>query len=71
MWLASICRMNLLTHVRFAMFRLNLNQQVLHCDPHKGNLLRTTDGKLCILDWGMTLEVPRDLQYALLEFIAQ
>jgi hypothetical protein len=47
-----------------------LDTGVLHCDPHKGNLLRTTDGKLCILDWGMTLEVPRDLQYALLEFIA-
>jgi aarF domain-containing kinase len=28
------------------------------------------DGKLCILDHGMTLEVPNDLQYALLEFIA-
>lgn len=33
-------------------------------------MLRTTDGKLCILDWGMTLEVPNGLQYALLEFIA-
>merc|ERR1712238_206944 len=43
---------------------------VLHCDPHPGNLLRTTDGKLCILDWGMTLDVPPNLQCALLEFIA-
>lgn len=42
----------------------------LDCDPHPGNLLRTTDGKLCILDWGMTLEVPNNLQYALLELIA-
>ncbi|EED88072.1 predicted protein, partial [Thalassiosira pseudonana CCMP1335] len=47
-----------------------LDTGVLHCDPHPGNLLRTTDGKLCILDWGMTLSVPNDLQYALLEFIA-
>jgi aarF domain-containing kinase len=47
-----------------------LDTGVLHCDPHPGNLLRTTDGRLCILDWGMTLEVPNDLQYALLEFIA-
>jgi len=38
--------------------------------PHPGNLLRTTDGKLCILDWGMTITVPPDLQYGLLEFIA-
>ena len=28
-----------------------LDTGVLHCDPHPG-LLRTTDGKLCILDWG-------------------
>lgn len=47
-----------------------LDTGVLHCDPHPGNLLRTKDGKLCILDWGMTLPVPRDLQYSLLEFIA-
>jgi predicted unusual protein kinase regulating ubiquinone biosynthesis (AarF/ABC1/UbiB family) len=47
-----------------------LDTGVLHCDPHPGNLLRTTDGRLCILDWGMTLQVPNDLQYALLEFIA-
>jgi len=47
-----------------------LDTGVLHCDPHPGNLLRTTDGRLCILDWGMTLVVPQDLQYALLEFIA-
>merc|ERR1711871_1771622 len=47
-----------------------LDTGVLHCDPHPGNLLRTTDGRLCVLDWGMTLRVPADLQYALLEFIA-
>ena len=47
-----------------------LDTGVLHCDPHPGNLLRTTGGQLCILDWGMTLEVPSDLQYSLIEFIA-
>jgi predicted unusual protein kinase regulating ubiquinone biosynthesis (AarF/ABC1/UbiB family) len=47
-----------------------LDTGCLHCDPHPGNLLRTTDGKLCILDWGMTLSVPSDLQYALLELYA-
>eukprot|EP00538_Stauroneis_constricta_P000412 CAMPEP_0119563014 /NCGR_PEP_ID=MMETSP1352-20130426/22222_1 /TAXON_ID=265584 /ORGANISM="Stauroneis constricta, Strain CCMP1120" /LENGTH=973 /DNA_ID=CAMNT_0007611537 /DNA_START=26 /DNA_END=2944 /DNA_ORIENTATION=- len=47
-----------------------LDTGVLHCDPHPGNLLRTKDGKLCILDWGMTLDVPPNLQYALLELIA-
>jgi predicted unusual protein kinase regulating ubiquinone biosynthesis (AarF/ABC1/UbiB family) len=47
-----------------------LDTGVLHCDPHPGNLLRTVDGRLCVLDWGMTLAVPSDLQYAILEFIA-
>jgi predicted unusual protein kinase regulating ubiquinone biosynthesis (AarF/ABC1/UbiB family) len=47
-----------------------LDTGCLHCDPHPGNLLRTRDGKLCILDWGMTLPVPNDLQYSLIEFIA-
>lgn len=42
----------------------------MHCDPHPGNLLRTTDGRLCILDWGMVLQVPAELQLSLLEFIA-
>lgn len=47
-----------------------LDTGTLHCDPHPGNLLRTRDGRLCILDWGMTLPVPGDLQYSLIEFIA-
>ncbi len=47
-----------------------LDTGTLHCDPHPGNLLRTPDGKLCILDWGMVLDVPNDLQLSLLEFIA-
>ena len=47
-----------------------LDTGTLHCDPHPGNLFRTPDGRLCILDWGMTLDVPRDLQLSLLEFIA-
>lgn len=35
-----------------------------------GGLTAYRDGRLCVLDWGMTLQVPKDLQYGLLEFIA-
>ncbi|KAL3923409.1 MAG: hypothetical protein SGILL_001676 [Bacillariaceae sp.] len=47
-----------------------LELKSLHCDPHPGNLLRTKDGKLCILDFGMTLDIDPNLQYSLLEYIA-
>ena len=47
-----------------------LETGTLHCDPHPGNLLRTSQGKLCILDFGMTLETDPTLQYSLLEFVA-
>lgn len=52
------------------MSKHNHNEQQHSTYLSPGNLLRTTDGRLCILDHGMTLEVPNDLQYALLEFIA-
>jgi len=47
-----------------------LETGVLHCDPHPGNLLRTTDGKLCILDWGMVTKLDPDLQITLIEHMA-
>eukprot|EP00548_Thalassiothrix_antarctica_P012967 CAMPEP_0194171536 /NCGR_PEP_ID=MMETSP0154-20130528/6094_1 /TAXON_ID=1049557 /ORGANISM="Thalassiothrix antarctica, Strain L6-D1" /LENGTH=805 /DNA_ID=CAMNT_0038883869 /DNA_START=11 /DNA_END=2428 /DNA_ORIENTATION=- len=42
----------------------------LHCDPHPGNLLRTPDGRLCILDWGMVTRLDNDLQISLIEHMA-
>ena len=47
-----------------------LEMGMLHCDPHPGNLLRTPDGKLCILDWGMVTTLPPGLQLTLLEHMA-
>lgn len=43
---------------------------VLHCDPHPGNLLRTPEGRLCILDWGMVTRLDKDLQLTLIEHMA-
>lgn len=43
---------------------------VLHADPHPGNLFRTDDGKLCILDWGLVTPVSPSLSSAILQFIA-
>ncbi|KAL7442870.1 hypothetical protein ACHAXH_009435 [Discostella pseudostelligera] len=47
-----------------------LETGLLSSDPHPGNLLRTTDGKLCILDWGMVTRLEPDLQITLIEHMA-
>ena len=41
-----------------------------HSDPHPGNLLRTKDGRLCILDWGMVTRLDPNLQITLIEHMA-
>lgn len=46
------------------------HQALTHRVGLQGNLLRTKEGKLVILDFGMTLDIPEDLQYSLLEYVA-
>lgn len=41
-----------------------------HADPHPGNMLRTTDGKLAILDFGLMTEVTDNQKYGMIEAIA-
>lgn len=36
-----------------------LESGFLHADPHPGNLLRTPDGRLCVLDFGLMTQVIR------------
>ncbi|GAX83432.1 hypothetical protein CEUSTIGMA_g10857.t1 [Chlamydomonas eustigma] len=43
---------------------------LLHADPHPGNLMRTEDGKLVILDFGLMTEVNENQRIGLVEFIA-
>ena len=42
----------------------------LHADPHPGNLLRTPDGRICILDFGMMTSISADRSIALVEYIS-
>ena len=41
-----------------------------HADPHPGNMMRTTDGKLAILDFGLMTEVTDNQKYGMIEAIA-
>eukprot|EP00850_Spirogloea_muscicola_P000970 SM000003S11215 [mRNA] locus=s3:1611199:1615417:+ [translate_table: standard] len=47
-----------------------LESGFLHADPHPGNLLRTPEGKLCVLDFGLMTEVTEDQRYALITYIS-
>lgn len=40
-----------------------------HADPHAGNLFRTTDGQVALLDWALVVRVPRPQREALLRLI--
>ncbi len=42
----------------------------LKCAARAGNLIRTPDGRICILDFGLMTEVPPERGQALVEYIA-
>ena len=47
-----------------------LDTGFFHADPHPGNMLRTPDGKLVILDFGLMTKITDDQKYGMIEAIA-
>jgi len=47
-----------------------LDAGFFHADPHPGNMMRTDDGKLAILDFGLMTEVTDNQKYGMIEAIA-
>jgi ubiquinone biosynthesis protein len=38
-----------------------------HADPHEGNLRLMSDGRLCLLDWGLVGQLTRRMRYGLVD----
>eukprot|EP00877_Chromochloris_zofingiensis_P007733 jgi/Chrzof1/3212/Cz12g16050.t1_COQ8 len=47
-----------------------LDTGFFHADPHPGNLIRTPDGRLAILDFGLMTEVDDSIKYGMIEAIS-
>lgn len=47
-----------------------LDKGLFHADPHPGNMLRTPEGKLGILDFGLMTRITDDQRYGMVEAIA-
>eukprot|EP01038_Epipyxis_sp_PR26KG_P009147 gene9147-12337_t len=47
-----------------------LDTGFFHADPHPGNMLRTPDGKLVILDFGLMTKITDEQKYSMIEAIA-
>eukprot|EP01025_Chloroclados_australasicus_P040545 TRINITY_DN423_c0_g2_i11.p2 TRINITY_DN423_c0_g2~~TRINITY_DN423_c0_g2_i11.p2 ORF type:complete len:776 (+),score=103.02 TRINITY_DN423_c0_g2_i11:149-2329(+) len=47
-----------------------LDTGFFHADPHPGNLIRTPDGRLAILDFGLMTQVDNNIKYGMIEAIS-
>jgi len=47
-----------------------LDTGFFRADPHPGNLIRTPDGRLAILDFGLMTEIDDDIKYGMIEAIS-
>ena len=52
-----------------AYLQMILDDGFLHADPHPGNLMLTTDGRLALLDLGMVASVPPRLQESVVKLL--
>lgn len=48
-----------------------LDTGFLHADPHPGNLIRTPEGKICIVDFGLMTYVSKEQRDNLVDYIAK
>ncbi|CAN0562993.1 unnamed protein product, partial [Ectocarpus sp. 12 AP-2014] len=47
-----------------------LDTGFFHADPHPGNLIRTPEGKLAILDFGLMTQITDNQKFGMIEAIS-
>lgn len=52
-----------------SMFHQILVEGFFHADPHPGNVLISSDGRLCILDWGLTGQLTQTMRWILADLL--
>lgn len=50
-----------------SLFHQILIEGFFHADPHAGNIRVLDDGRLCLLDWGMTGQLTQRMRYGLVD----
>jgi aarF domain-containing kinase len=47
-----------------------LDTGLFHADPHPGNLIRTPEGKLALIDFGLMTQITDDQKYGIIEAVS-
>ena len=53
-----------------SVFRTHIVLLCVQADPHPGNLIRTPDGRLAILDFGLVTEIDDNIKFGMVEAIS-
>eukprot|EP00891_Asterochloris_glomerata_P005985 jgi/Astpho2/5985/e_gw1.00084.8.1_t len=61
----SLCNLGVICFLRQL-----LDTGFFHADPHPGNLIRTPDGRLALLDFGLVTTVDDNIRYGMIEAIS-
>jgi ubiquinone biosynthesis protein len=52
-----------------SLFHQIIVRGVFHADPHPGNIKVTEDGRLCLLDWGLTGQLTKQMRWILADLL--